>query len=95
MDYVTRYPEAVALQSIEAERVEEALVEMYSRVGVPAEMPTDMGSQFASGVMKEVSRFSSLKQMTTTLYNPACNGLVEKFNGTLKQMLKRMCIEIP
>lgn len=24
-----------------------------------------------------------------------CNGLVEKFNGTLKQMLKRMCAERP
>jgi hypothetical protein len=24
-----------------------------------------------------------------------CNGLVERFNGTLKQMLKRMCSERP
>ena len=24
-----------------------------------------------------------------------CNGLVEKFNGTLKQMLKRLCSEQP
>jgi hypothetical protein len=24
-----------------------------------------------------------------------CNGLVEKFNGTLKQILKRMCAERP
>lgn len=95
MDYATRYPEAVALPSIEAERVAEELVEIYSRIGVPAEMLTDMGSQFTFEVMKEVSRLLSLKQMTTTPYNPACNGLVEKFNGTLKQMLKRMKIERP
>ena len=24
-----------------------------------------------------------------------CNGLVERFNGTLKQMLKRMCVDRP
>ena len=38
MDYVTGYPEAIALPSIETERVAEALVEMFSRVGVPGEI---------------------------------------------------------
>ena len=46
IDYATRYPEAVALQSIETERIAEALVEMFSRVGLPDEMLTDCGSQF-------------------------------------------------
>ena len=38
IDYATKYPEAVALPSIETERVAEALVEMFSRVGIPDEM---------------------------------------------------------
>lgn len=95
VDYATRYPEAVALPGIEAERVAEALVDMFSRLGVPEEMLTDLGSQFTSGVMKEVSRLLSFRQLTTTPYHPICNGLVEKFNGTLKQMIKRMCGERP
>lgn len=33
--------------------------------------------------------------MTTTPYNSAFNGLVEKLSGTLKKMLKRMRIERP
>ena len=37
IDYATRYPEAVALPGIETERVTEALVEMFSRVGIPDE----------------------------------------------------------
>ena len=31
----------------------------------------------------------------TTPYHPTCNGLVEKFNGTLKDMLQKMCAEKP
>ena len=93
IDYATRYPEAVALPDITTERVAEALVQMFSRVGVPEEMLTDCGSQFTSEVMKEVSRLLSLQQLTTTPYHPICNGLVEKFNGTLKTMLKRMTSE--
>ena len=45
--------------------------------------------------MKKVSKLLSFKHSTTTPYHPAANGLVERFNGTLKQMLKRMCAENP
>ncbi|MES9994361.1 MAG: RNase H-like domain-containing protein [Candidatus Thiodiazotropha sp.] len=95
IDYATRYPEAVALPGIETERVAEALVEMFSRVGIPDEMLTDCGSQFTAEVMKEVSRLLSLQQLTTTPWHPICNGLVERFHSTLKQMLRRMCAERP
>ncbi|XP_061194307.1 uncharacterized protein LOC133202481 [Saccostrea echinata] len=95
VDYATRYPEAIALPGIETERVAEALVDIFSRVGVPTEMLSDQGTQFTSEVIKEVSRLLSFKRITTTPYNPMCNGLMEKFNGTLKQMLKRMCAERP
>ena len=45
--------------------------------------------------MKEVSRLLSLQQLTTTPYHPMCNGLVERFHATMKQMLRRMCVERP
>ncbi|XP_069108942.1 uncharacterized protein [Argopecten irradians] len=95
VDYATRYPEAVPLKSIETERVAEALVDLYSRVGVPREILTDKGAQFTSELMSEVCRLLSIRQLTTTPYHPQCNGLVERFNGTLKQMLRRMCAERP
>lgn len=95
VDYATRYPEAVPLPGIETERVAEALVDIFSRVGIPRELLSDQGSQFTSDLMKEVSRLLSLKRITTSPYHPICNELVEKFNGTMKQMLKRMCAEKP
>jgi IS30 family transposase len=87
VDYATRYPETIALPSIETERVAEAVVNMYSRL--------DCGSQFTSQVMNEVNRLLSIRQLKTTPYHTMCNGLDEKFNGSLKQMLKRMCSERP
>nr|XP_054755693.1 uncharacterized protein LOC129261667 [Lytechinus pictus] len=90
VDYATRYPEAVPLRNIDTSSVAEALLSIFSRVGFPKEMLTDRGSQFTSGVMKEVSRLLSLRHIMTTPYHPQCNGLVEKFNGTLKRMLVKM-----
>jgi hypothetical protein len=95
VDYATRYPEAIALKNIDSETVAEALVDMFSRVGVPSEILSDMGKQFTSDLMKEVGELLSVRQLTTTPYNPSCNGLVEKFNGTIKNMIKKMCSEQP
>ncbi|XP_071504639.1 uncharacterized protein [Diadema antillarum] len=95
VDYATRYPEAVPLRNIDTSSVAEALLSIYSRVGFPKEMLTDRGSQFTSDVMREVSRLLSIRHVTTTPYHPQCNGLVEKFNGTLKRMLNKMCEERP
>ena len=95
VDFATRYPEAVALPKIETERVAEAFLEVFSRVGFPKEMLSDKGTQFTSDLMKEVSRLVSTKQLFTTPYNPRCNGLCERINGVLKSMLKKMCQERP
>ena len=71
------------------------MVEAFCRVGFSREILTDRGAQFTSGVMAEMSRLISVKQLMTTPYHPMCNGLVERFNGTLKLMLKRLCAERP
>ena len=95
VDYATRYPDAVPLKSISTEAVAEALVDMYSRLGVPEEVLSNLGAQFVSECMQEVSRLLSIKQLSTTPYHLMCNSLVEKFNGSLRSMLKKLCSEQP
>ena len=95
VDYATRYPEAVPLKKITTEAVAEALLDIYSRVGIPEEVLTDQGTQFISECMQEVSRLLSIKGLTSTPYHPICNGLVERWNGTLKSMIKRLCQDQP
>ena len=95
VDYATRYPEAVPLKNIDAETVAEALLDMDSRLGIPQEVLSDLGTQFVSKCMEEVSRLLYIKRLTTTRYHPICNGLIERFNGTLKKMLRRLCNDQP
>lgn len=95
VDYATRYPEAVALPGITTEQVAEALCRIFSRMGVPNQILSDQGSQFVSAVMQEVYRLLSIQHITSTPYHAQSNGLVEKFNGTLKSMIKKLCLERP
>ena len=66
-----------------------------SRLGVPEEILSDLGTQFVYDCMKEVTRFLSIKQITTTPYHPMRNGLTEKFNVRMRLMLNRLCSEQP
>lgn len=95
VDHASRYPEAVPLRSIDTEAVAEALLEIFSRVGFPREVLSDRGTQFTSDLMQQVAKLVNVRQIFTTPYNPKCNGLVERMNGTLKTMLRRMCAEQP
>ena len=95
VDYATRYPEAVTLKNIDSKTVGEALLDMCSRVRMPKEVLSDFGTQFAPDCIKKVSWLFLIRQLTTSPYLPAYNGLVEKFIGTLKQMLRKLCYEQP
>ena len=88
-DYATRYPEAIPLKSIDAECIAEELVTLFSRVGVPKEILTDQGSNFTSQLLTEIYRMLHVHPIRTTPYHPQTDGLVERFNQTLKAMLRK------
>ena len=52
VDFSTRYPEAVPLKKIDTETVAEALVDIFSRLGVPEEILSDQGTQFVSDCLR-------------------------------------------
>ena len=95
VDYGTRYPEAIALKDIKAKTIAEALWEMWTRLGIPDQIVTDQGRQFTGTLMREVNEFLRIKHSVTAPFHPQANGLVEKFNGTLKSMMKKMALEQP
>ena len=95
VDVATRFPHAVPLKSITAEAVAEALVSIFSSTGLPDELLCDLGTQFTADVMREVLRMLSISQLHSSPYHPQTNGVVERFNGTLKSMLKKLMTDKP
>src|SRR5258708_16812172 len=94
IDSATRYPEAICLKKIDTCSVAEGLMSIFSRVGFPEEIQSDQGSQFTSGMMKELCRLISIHQIINTPYHAMANyGAIERMNGTLKTMIKKLCAE--
>ena len=85
-NYATRFPVAVLLRSIEAEKIAEELIRLFARVGIPNEILTDQGSNFTSQLLSELYRLLHVHPIRTSPYHPQTDGLVERFNQTLKMM---------
>ena len=60
---------------------------VITRHGAPHRLLSDQGSQFLSKVMQRVYHLLGINKRQTTAYHPQCDGLVERFNRTLTQML--------
>jgi transposase InsO family protein len=92
-DYATRYPEAIPLRTIEAETIAEELMSLFSRVGIPREILTDQGSNFTSRLLQELYKLLHVNSVKTSPYHPKTDGLVERFNQTLKTMLRKAAVD--
>uniref|UniRef100_A0A8C5D858 Gypsy retrotransposon integrase-like protein 1 n=1 Tax=Gouania willdenowi TaxID=441366 RepID=A0A8C5D858_GOUWI len=88
-DYATKYPEVFPLKNIKAKTVAFCLVQFFSRVGFPREILTDQGTNFMSTLLKQVYQLLGIRRLRTTPYHPQTDGLTERFNQTLKQMLRK------
>lgn len=87
-DYLTRWPEVYCTPSIEAPVIAKLLVdEIIPRHGAPECLLSDLGSNFTSALVSEVCRLGNIGRLRTSSYHPQTDGLVEKLNGTLIQML--------
>lgn len=90
MDCATRYPEVILLRTAAAKDIARELFHLFSRVGIPREILTDQATTFMSCVMKDVCKLLRIKQVRTSVYHPQTDWLVERFDKTLKQMLKKV-----
>ncbi len=93
VDYATRYPEAVALCSISAKSVADALFHLIFRVRIPKEILTDQGMASMSRTLRELYELLGIKSIYTCIYHPQTDRLVERFNRTLKTMTRKLVHE--
>ena len=88
-DYFTKFTEAYPLTSKNTQEVAEKLVtEWFCRYGVPRQLHSDQGKEFTSKVITDICQCLNIDKTRTTPYRPSSDGLVERNNRTLQQMLK-------
>ena len=95
VDFATGFPEAIPLKEIDSVSVAEALLVIFSRVGIPREILSDRGTQFTSHLMGELHKLLGVKPLFTSPYHPSGNGRVERFHSTLKSSLRKLCSDKP
>ncbi|GFV20319.1 hypothetical protein TNCV_4140821 [Trichonephila clavipes] len=79
--------EAVPLTSLSAKETCEALLSIFSRTGIPNVVASDNGTNLAAELNKEFEKRIGSSPIFSTPGYPQSNGLVERFNRALKNML--------
>lgn len=87
-EYMTKWPEIFAVKNIDAVTIAQLLVnDIIPRHGAPRTLLSDRGQNFLSLLVAEVCKIYSIKKLNTTAYHPQTDGLVERMNSTLCQIL--------
>lgn len=87
-DYATRYVITRAIPTSCATDVADFLLhDVILHHGAPRQLLTDRGRCFLSRVVDEILRSCSVRHKFTTAYHPQTNGLTERLNRTLTDML--------
>ena len=87
-DHYTRFAQAFPTKNQTALTTAEVFFNNFVlKYGFPTRLHTDQGSNFESALMKELCKLTGITKSRTTIYNPKCNGMTERFNKTLIGML--------
>ena len=68
--YFSRYSEAIPLKRVDEISVASAMVEIFSRSGLPSEILTDRGSVFVRKLMSQLCKMLDIKPICISPYHP-------------------------
>ena len=86
----SRYPEAIPLKSTDSKHVAETLIPFFSHVGLPQEILSNCGTNFTSRLIEELYSLLGIHAIKTSPYHLQTDGLIERFNATMKSMLRKV-----
>ncbi|VDI04194.1 Hypothetical predicted protein [Mytilus galloprovincialis] len=89
-DYFTRWAEGYPMPDMETKTIIDNFVNNFvCRFGVPRQIHTDQGRQFESALFKELCTRLCIDKTRTTPYRPQSDGLVERLNRSLEEILSK------
>jgi hypothetical protein len=90
VDYVSKWVEAIATQTNDAQVVVSFLKRnIFSRFGVPRALISDEGTHFLNRKMEALLRKYNVHHRIATPYHPQTSGQVEVSNRQIKQILEK------
>ena len=94
MDHFSKWCEAFPTKDQKATTVSNILInKVFSRLGPPVVLHSDQGANFESNLLHEVCDLMGIAKTRTTAYHSQCDGLVERQNRTLQDMLAAFASE--
>ncbi|KAG1465346.1 hypothetical protein G6F56_004905 [Rhizopus delemar] len=91
VDYLTRWPMAVAVPDINEETTVEFFYhEIVKNYGVPQYILSDRGANFISTYVHYFLRQIGCRNVMTTSYRPQVNGMCERLNQSLVQTIAKI-----
>ncbi len=89
VDYLTRYVVLAPLKDKTAAAVAHALVtHLFCPFSTPRVILSDNGAEFRNAVVAEICSQPGISQTFTAAYHPAWNGLVERANRKILEVLR-------
>ena len=87
-DHFTRHAQAYPTKDQTASTVAKTLWTKYVlHYGIPDRIHTDQGKSFEAAIVKELCNLLGVDKSRTSPYHPQGNGMTERFNKTLLDML--------
>ena len=89
IDCFSKYVWAYPLKSKETNRICQLLHELFSIEGIPKMLQSDNGGEFVSQLIRNLMPKLGIKLINGSPYSPTTQGQIERFNRTLKQLLRK------
>ena len=94
IDHFSKWVEIMPMRNQEASTVAKLLVDrVFSVHGCPLQILSDRGPNFESSLFQELCRLLAIDKIRTTSYKPSTNGNIERFHGTMHNMLAKLVAE--
>ena len=94
-DAATKWPEAVAMTSQRADKVADEMIKLFSRLGLPRFISSDLGASFKSELLTKFENELGVKPCFSTSYHHQSLSSAERYVGTLKNMLRKLVSDDP
>jgi len=92
VDACTWWPEVHIMKNITTERTIKKCRDIFTTFGLPQVLVTDNSRTFISKEFQYFLKQNGISHKCTAPYNPATNGLAERFVQTLKQGLRKLSV---